>query len=188
MLQQCPDEILQLSTLKYAAVGVSIAETGHISLLKTTVMGTSTWAGTTAPGTAEALTHPWLQRKGAAADQLSGCLMSLPGAGDSSLTGGSCPLVAGPSCQVKELQEEVSCLCSSQEEEQEVTGSSQRCCKAKDHPSPVLQRRENLETTLTGAVDGHSHRREGWKPLVSSNTQGLLFHPQFCYYRVGTVP
>lgn len=107
------------------------------SLLKTAVMAMSTWAGTSTPGTAEALTHTQLQRKGAAAAQVSGCLMSLPGAGDSSLTGGSCAPVAMPSCWVKELQEEVSSLPSSQAEKQEIAGSSQRRCRAKDHPSPV---------------------------------------------------
>lgn len=124
----------------------------------------STRAGTTAPGRAVALTHTQLQGKGAATAHVSGCLMSLPGAGDSSLTGRSCALVAVPSCWVKELQEEMSGLRSSQEEEQEMAGSSQRCCRAKDHPSPVLQRRKNLETTLAGAVDGDPHMRESWKP------------------------
>lgn len=113
------------------------------SLLKTAVTVMPVWAGT-APGTAQALTHRWFQRKGAAAAQVSTHLMSLPGAGDSSLTGGSCALVAVLSSWVKELQEEVSSLRSSQEEEQEMAGSSQRLSRGKDHPSPVLQRRENL--------------------------------------------
>lgn len=118
---------------------------------------------------------------GAAAARVSRWLMSLPGAGDSSLTGGSCALVAVLSCWAKELQEEGSSLCGSKEEEQDMAGSSQRLCRAKDHPSPVLQRRENLETTLTGAVDADSCRRQGWKPLASSHTKGLLFHLQLCH-------
>jgi len=69
-----------------------------------------------------------------------------------------------------------------------VTGSSQRCCGAKECLSPVLQRRQNLVTTLPAAVDADSHRREGWKPPVSSNTKVLLFHLQFCCCRVGAVP
>lgn len=41
----------------------------------------------------------------------------------------------------------------------------------------MLQRRENLETTLTGAGDSGSYRREGSKALASSNTEILLLHP-----------
>lgn len=60
------------------------------------------------------------------------------------------------------------------EQPEGATGDWQGLYRAKDHPSPALQRRDNLRLP-TGAADGDSHRREGWKPVASSKHKKAPF-------------
>lgn len=96
-----------------------------------------TWAGTTSPGTAAALTSQG-SRGRMWSIPVTSCLMSLPGAGDS-----SCPGEAVPCLQWSHLH--------SRQKEQEVTGSS---CRPKDHQILCCKGEK---------PQYDSHRRRGWR-------------------------
>lgn len=125
---------------------------------------------------------------------LQGCLQPLAEAGATSaglFTCRRCTLLSSICHQTKELQENISRLCTSHDNEKDkkwrLTISLSGPCRYKNLNSQLYQRRGRLNLWLSHWEMETPGDGRGWKLVTAGTSGGILPHLQLCCCRTGSV-